>query len=102
MTKIDVDIDRESVQQELVQAIMDSSLGKEIQESIEKIFEKKGSIYNPTSVVQKAIQSALEQEVKNITIKIIEKQSTRIRKLVEEELTDDVIDRMVRKVLDRY
>jgi FKBP-type peptidyl-prolyl cis-trans isomerase (trigger factor) len=92
--QIEVKIDQDAVQQQVVQAIMDSAIGSNIQKYITEALTKSGDFRDPRTMVQKAVDSAVASQLAQIANELIATKKDAIRAQMLELLTDDVIDKM--------
>jgi len=101
---LNVKIDKESVEAQVVSAIMESSIGTHLQKAIDEALEKPEK-YGSKSWLEGAIKQLVESKIKDIITSTIA-QSDDLRKKVEakviESATDDVINRMIDRAFRNY
>jgi tetraacyldisaccharide-1-P 4'-kinase len=92
--QIEVKIDQDAVQQQVVQAIMNSAIGSNIQKFISEALTKSGSYPDHRTMVQKAVDSAVSSQLTQIANDLIATKKDAIRAQMLDLLTDDVIGKM--------
>lgn len=92
--QVEVKIDAAAVQQQLVQAIMDSAIGENIQKCITEAMSKTGDYRDPRNMVQKAVDSAVASQLAVIANELMATKRDAIRAQMLELLTDDVVNKM--------
>lgn len=93
--QLEVKIDQEAVQQQVVQAIMNSAIGAQIQKAItEALTKTTGSFGDYRTLVERAVQDAVMQEVRNLANSLILEKREAIRAQLAEKLTDETIGSM--------
>lgn len=91
-----VDINAEEVMGHVKKAILDSSLGKHIQEAIEKIVDEINKTgYGRDDIITQAVKTEVRQVIET-TIK--ETFRGRIEKQVKEKITEEFIDNCFTKL----
>lgn len=98
--EIEVDIKAEDVMEHVKKAILDSALGKHIQESIEKVIQGIGTTaYGKDDVVTQAVRSIV-REVIETTVQ--ETFRGRITEQLKEKITEEFIDSCFTKLWESW
>jgi len=89
---IQVNIDQDAVQQQLVQAITNSAIGSAIQTAITKsLTSTTGNYGDHRTIVQRAVDEALQAEIRRACVEALELRREEIKKQITEKLTDETL-----------
>lgn len=93
--QVEVKIDQDAVQQQVVQAIMDSAIGENIQKFINDALTRgSGGWGDHRNVVQRAIDDAVAMEIQRIARELMAERRDQIKAQMIEKLTDAVLGKM--------
>lgn len=94
---VELKIDAEQINKYVAQRIIESSIGKTLQEAIDKQVASLSSLYN------NPLDAAIQHAVKNEVIRLLGQPEfvEKIHKLVIARTTDDVLNGIISKVWDR-
>ena len=97
-----LDINPESIDKVIADAVIKSRLGPKIQEGVDRVLEKYKADYQVRDLIEQEIKVVIRDLLRE---KIMEQRSE-IRSYVEGKITDEMLqqllDRMWTKLLDRY
>lgn len=93
--QLEVKIDQEAIQQQLVQAIMNSAIGEKIQKALNEALSKaEGPWGDQKTLVERAVRGALEDELRKQAADLVAQKREQIRAALAEKLTDEVLGDM--------
>ena len=93
--QVELKIDAEAVQQKLVDSLIQSGVGKQIEKAINEILTKEfGSWNDRQTLVQAAVHEALRNELAKIAREAIEERRESLKSQVAAQLTDEVFSKM--------
>jgi len=96
---MEVNIDTEAIQEAIVRAVADSTIGEKIKENINKVLtEKQG--YNHESILDEAIKSEVKCIICLAVKEEIEKKKEDIRKAITPMITDEALLKMSSAVIE--
>ena len=91
---MEVNIDTKAVQEAIVRAVADSTIGELIKETINKaLTEKQG--YNRDSILQEAAEKEINRIIGIIVREEMDKNKDKIREHILPMLTDEILNKMV-------
>ena len=91
----EIKIDPEAVQAQLVQAIINSAIGTQLETGINKaLTEKTGGFYGKT-LTERAVEEALSKVIREEAEKLAYAKREEIRAQLVEKMTDDMLSTMV-------
>lgn len=99
-TPIRVTIDQEAVERQVVQAIIESAVGKRLEEAINEALkqpERYGSDTLVARAVKEVVHETIREEIAN-QLQDNKEFNDRLRTIVEEETTDDVLRAFVTRI----
>ena len=99
---VKIDLKAEDVHAEITRAIIDSAIGKNIKENIEKVLKSgyTSGGWNSKSLVEKAVEEEMTKEISAIARNLIMEKKDILRKLVTEKMTDEALQKMVESTWD--
>lgn len=100
MDPIQVTIDREAVERQVVQAITESAIGQQLEEAINDAL-KKPERYGSDTLITNAVKDVVRQTIRGRIAELLrdnEEFKDRLRAIVKEETTDDVLRTFVTRI----
>jgi transcription termination factor NusB len=91
---IKIDIDKAAVEQQIVNALMQSAIGEEIEKGIKEFFDKRE--YNETAV-QRACRVSVHNRLVILVDEAVNQHKEKIKEMISKQLTDDAIAQFVTK-----
>lgn len=99
--QVEIKIDKESIEKQICESIINSSIGEEIQKSIDTaLTEKNGNWGNQKTIIERAVDDAVEKKIRSIVAGLIESKTEEIRAKMVERMTDEVISNMCSATFD--
>jgi len=101
--EVNVTIDKEAIEQQVVQAILDSAIGQEIEKAIDEAL-KKPERYDHNTLIVNAVREVVRDIINHSIAASLgenEKFKERVRKLVEETTTDEVLRTIITHIYTR-
>lgn len=101
--EVNVTIDKEAVEQQIVQAILDSAIGQEIEKAIDEAL-KKPEGYSSNTLIVNAVREVVKDIIDNTIAESLRENKEfkeRIRKLVEEITTDEALRSIITHIYVR-
>lgn len=93
--QLEVKIDHEAVQQQLVAAIVNGAIGREIQGAIDDLLSEKNKGWGGSvGIVKNAVNHALEVEIAKVCADAMIERREQIKALLLGQLTDEVVAKM--------
>lgn len=92
--EINVNIDKDAVEQQVVNAIMASAIGEQLQVAINKALTTAGPGYGGKTLVATVVDQVLLEKIREIANQIIESKKEEMRTQIANTLTDEVISKM--------
>lgn len=93
--QVELKIDADAVQQKLVDSLIQSGIGTQIEKAIGEILKKEfGGWDNRMTLVQSAVYEALRNELARIAREAVEERRGVLKMQVAEKLTDEVFSKM--------
>lgn len=95
--QVEVKIDQDAVQQQLVQAILQSAIGANLEKYINEALTRPtggGWDRDSRNLVQRAVDDAVAQEIRKIATEIVQSKHAEIHSQMEAKLTDAVLAKM--------
>lgn len=93
--QLEVKIDQAAIEAQLVQTIINSSIGQHIEVAVKKLLtESSGGWHERKTLVERAVEEALTHEIRKMAIELVESKRDEIRAQMTEKLTDDVLQSM--------
>lgn len=90
--QIEVNIDKAAVEAQVASSIINSAIGAQMQDAITKaLTEKSGPYGDQKTLVQRSVEGALSDKIRQVAIGAIEARSDEIREQISALLTDDVL-----------
>lgn len=97
MDPIHVVIDQKAVEEQVVQAITESAIGERLEEAINEAL-KKPERYGADTLIVSAVKEVVRQTIRGRVAEMLldnEEFKARLRVVVEEETTDDVLRTLI-------
>ena len=98
--ELNVSIDQKAVEQQVVQAVLDSAIGKRIEEAIGDAL-KKPERYGGETLIVNAVRGVVMDIINNTVAASLRENDEfkkRVKELVEELTTDDVLRTIITKI----
>jgi len=95
---ITINVQPEDINNLLAQAVLNSSIGKQINEAISKLKQD----YKTSNIVDEAVKGAVVRAANDIAEKIIAEQRPKIEELVRAGVTDKVLENIVGKLINQF
>lgn len=92
--QLEVKIDQEAVQAQVVQAIMNSAIGANLEKFVNEALLQSKDYHDKRSLVQRAVDDAVTIEIRKLATEIVTAQRERIKELMLEKMTDEVLEKM--------
>jgi signal recognition particle GTPase len=100
--QVEIKVDGEAVQQRLVQSLIDSAVGKQIEKAISEVLTKTyGDWNNRETVVESAVRSAVQNELHTLAREAIAEKREELRQLIAARLGDDAMTKLADDFLSR-
>ena len=99
MSGIEVSLDAEAVQRELVQAIIQSTLGEKLAKSIDEALKPSG--YGRGSVIDQAIAAEVNEQVRLRCRELIREEGP-IREMIEAELRAALDEQALKRIVSEF
>lgn len=94
--QLEVKIDQEAVQQQVVQAIVDSAIGEQIKAAVQRgLTQETGDWNNRKTLVQRAVDEVLAREIAQIATDLVSSKREDIKAQMVEKFTDEVLGKMI-------
>lgn len=94
--QLEVKIDQDAVQQQVVQAIMNSAIGEAIAASVHKgLTEETGPWTDRKTLIQRAVDEVLRREIAQIAADLVRSKREEIKAQMVEKMTDEVLGKMI-------
>lgn len=99
--EINVDINKEEIQKQIVDAITKSAIGDEIQAAVTKILKTEtGTFGNRKTLVERSVEAALQEMLRFVIGEQLRERKELINSQVASLITDDAIISMSRGMWD--
>lgn len=95
---IKLDLNAELIQQQIVKAIIESSVGKEMESAINELLVRKNSWTD--TVVKDSVKKVIEKIIYTEATKMVEEHKEVIRQNVEQLFTEELFNKMCTKMFD--
>jgi signal recognition particle GTPase len=100
--QVEIKVDAEAVQQRLVQALIDSAVGKHIENAISEVLTKQyGDWNNRETVIESAVRSALQNELHKLVGEALAESRDKLRQMIATRLDDESLTKMTDEFLSR-
>lgn len=94
------DVDSNAIQDHVVNAIINSSIGEELKKAIEGITTHKVSTdWNAKTIFQDAVDRVVKEQVAKIALDVVRGKESLIREIVAEKMTDSLIREVCSKII---
>ena len=101
MDGIKIDIDSAAINQAVVQAVIDSSIGDKIQHQIDVVLKEKGGQWNMDNILENAIKAEIKRIVSVLIRDILTEKKDVIRAHIEPLVTEEAIQKMSSKIIEQ-
>jgi hypothetical protein len=93
--QLEVKIDAAAVQAQVVNAILQSAIGEQIEKAIKEALTKEyGDWGRRYTLVQSSVEQAVGNELRKLATELVESKRDQLKAQLEEKLTDAVLDKM--------
>jgi hypothetical protein len=93
--QVELKIDADAVQQKLVDSLIQSGIGTQIEKAISELLKKEfGSWDNRMTLVQSAVHEALRNELARLARELVEERRGALKLQIAEKLNDEVFSQM--------
>ena len=87
-----IDIDKDAVERALVDAVLKSAIGEEVQKAVDKVLKSKDSNqWDSKTLIEAAVDRAVRQQLEFVISDALTPKRDVIRAAVQDKLTDDFI-----------
>jgi len=94
-----IDIDPKQVEESVVKAILEASLGETIKAEVEKALNE-NQMYSSDNIFKRSIKQEIQTQVGQAIKNEIQKRSDKIEKIVKAKIDEAVLDEMVGAAID--
>ena len=100
--EMQINIDKDAVHAAVVQAIMNSAFGEELEKAIKSAFQQEtGPWGDRKTLVQRCVDSALENEIRRAAIQAIQGKSEEIKAKVAAMITQETVNKFIEKAFEK-